>query len=341
MFVRFSHSNAPTTGASSGMARPYRSHCPGAVFHLIARTQGHEPRFTEIVRCRITEYVASAIRCSDARLLAYAVMSNHLHLIVQQGEGRLERVMQPLLSRTATLVHRTFGTEGHVFERRYRDYPCLDPQYVRDVIVYSHLNPVRANLVECPADYRWTSHRLYMGEKEIPPCMNGVLASRHALALFAPRETSGLEERRRSYSQYVAWRMERDRHVAEGVELEDATPPPPVVGGDLCWSDTFDPFFRAAPHETEGDRKAPRPSRLELRDIARQVLVEHGAGVRLQRIRSNEKTRQVARLRSLMVRRMSAAGHRGKAIARYLRVSDQCVSNILVRQRRARAVSDT
>lgn len=322
------------------MARPRRPHLPGAVFHLVARTQGHEPWFTEHLRGRITTFIASAVPPSDSRLLAYVVMPNHLHLVLQQGKWPLDRLMQPLLCRIALLVRRRFGTEGHVFERRFRHRHCADPEYIRNSIVYTHLNPVRAGIVGDPSEYLWSSHALYVRRNSGPLCMRRILAADHGLGLFSPRESADPAEVRQSYDQFVRRRMERDQRQAdEELGLTDSpdrpqTAPPPLLSAEASWSRIFAPIFVPPRGADELGREAPRASRLGLPEIARQVLRESGTGIPLERVRSNEKGRAVVRLRRMMVVRMSAAGHRGCAIARYLHVSDQCVSNILGAQRR-------
>lgn len=320
----------------SGMPRTHRSHLPGAVFHLTARTQGHEPWFTGDVRDRIVEFTASVLRVSDYSLLAYAVMSNHLHLLVRQGESRLDRVMQPLLRRIALVVQRTHGLTGHVFERRFRDHVCHDADHTRATIAYIHLNPVRAGLATEPGAYRWTSHSIYVGHSE-PTVMTGALGVEHALGLFAPREGLRTEELRRAYRRYVGWRVRYDRHRAaqRGGAVGGPPPPrPPVRAGDIHWAATFGSGV-VCPAGGENGRRAPRP---DLHSIARRTLAELAPDLDLERIRSPYKGRAAARARRAMVERMSDAGHSGRAVAQYLRVSDQCVSKILA-ARRYRSVS--
>lgn len=311
------------------MARRLRSHLPGAVFHLTTRTQGRAPWFTDVVRTRIVEYVAATIGTSDATLIAYAVMSNHLHLVVRQGTLSLGRIMQPLLRMTASLVQRVHGTEGHVFERRFRDHPCLDPDHVRNAIVYVHLNPVRAGLVDDPVAYRWSSHGAYQATATEPGCMAGVLGIESGLALFGHRDGSTAGELRRAYRRYVGWRIRCDRHHAAqelGVTLAAPPPAPPVWSGDMAWSRMF------AAHEAPVGSEARRP---DLQEIATRTLAAVAPDVELRLIRSNCKARPVVHARSAVMHRMKDAGYRGGAIARYLGVSNQCVSHVLTAERRA------
>lgn len=316
------------------MARTRRSYLPGAVFHLTARTQGREPWFTETTRDRITEYIAGSVLRTDARLLAYAIMPNHLHMVIQQGDRPLDELMQPLLRRTALLVQRSRGVEGHVFERRYRDSPCLAVEYARNAIVYTNLNPLRAGLVEDPARYTWSSHAVYVSCDVGHSCIAPVLASELALGLFAEGEGACLSDLRVAYSRYIAWLLERDRGSAAetGEEGRVLLSAPSLTGGAIHWARAFS--SRAAcrgpgnPHDRRGDPIGG------LEQIARSVIDERAPQLSLKLLRSGTKARRVTEVRRAAILRMRAAGHPPGAIARYLRVSGSSVSRTIASARK-------
>src|SRR6266511_765859 len=87
------------------MPRARRTHAPGWAFHVTARTQGRVGWFKEPAVCdTIARYICEAAASSTTRLLAYAVMPNHLHMIVRQGSQPLGWMVQRVLQRTALLV---------------------------------------------------------------------------------------------------------------------------------------------------------------------------------------------------------------------------------------------
>lgn len=314
------------------MGRTLRSHSPGAVFHLTTRTQGGEPWFTPVIRSRVVDYAASVFRRSDATLLAYAIMQNHLHVVLRQGRQRLDRVMQPLLRRTALLVQRSHGLIGHVFERRYRDHACLDPEYARIAVVYTNLNPLRAGLEADPGGYASSSHAFYLGDAVVPETLAPVLAVEDGLRLFASRDNGTVDDLRMGYRRFVEWQLARDRHRAAERRGEEAgllPVRPSVLAGDRCWSRSFAPLFRDATAEERDLARNGGSATVDLEAIARQTLAEHAPDLRLEAVRGNSKRRAIVRLRRLMIPRMNAAGHSGSAIARYLGVTQQCVSNVL------------
>lgn len=308
------------------MARIRRSHLPGAVFHLTARTQGHEPWFSEGLRSTIVEYMSAAVLRTDAQLMAFAVMPNHLHMVVRQGDRPLGDMMQPLLRRTALLVQRSRGVEGHIFERPFRDLPCLDPQHARNAIVYTHLNPVRAGLVDDPKRYRWTSHGMYMSPRTCPQCMVPVLAPELPLGLFASHDGADIVELRREYNRYLAWRVRWDECSTADPAVDAKPPPrPPVLSGDMHWVRSFTARSHGG---LEGSERTNRSGSgaFDLEQIARSVLADRAPHLGLTALRSGSKARKIVEVRRATIIRMRAAGYSGTAIARYLRVSRACVS---------------
>lgn len=318
------------------MARARRSHLPGAVFHLTARTQGHEPFFSETARSRIVEYMAAAVLRTDAQLMAFAVMPNHLHLVVRQGDRPLGYLMQPLLRNTALLVQRSTGLEGHIFERRFGDRPCLDAEHTRNAIVYTHLNPVRARIVADPTAYRWSSHAKYLSPTAGPRCMIPVLAPETTLGLFAPREGAGIVELRQTYQRYVDWRIQCDERPSTDDQGGPPTLPatPPILTGDRYWSRKFTVDWNTRRYAGCAAAAEASITVSDLEDIARSVLYDHAPELPLATLRSNSKARRVVSARRAAILRMRIAGHTGEAIARYLRVTGACVSRAIVTARK-------
>ncbi len=92
-------------------------------------------------------------------------MTNHLHAAIQVSEQRLSGLMCWLGSRYARHVNRSLGRTGHLFERRHCAKLVTDDGYLLNLIRYIHMNPVEAGLVVDPGEYRWSSHRCYLGRE--------------------------------------------------------------------------------------------------------------------------------------------------------------------------------
>lgn len=147
------------------MARTARVYYPGGVFHVISRCLNREHLISsEEHREHYLELLSDALSHTDARLLAYCLMSSHTHLVVQAGDEPLARLMRPLLSGFAGWLNRRLGRSGPLFADRYRATLVDKDEYLLQLVRYVHNNPVRAGMVERAADSSWSSHRAYIGQ---------------------------------------------------------------------------------------------------------------------------------------------------------------------------------
>jgi REP element-mobilizing transposase RayT len=116
----------------------------------------------------LNELIAEVLERFNARLHAYCFMTNHIHALIQVSEAPLGRLMMRIAGRYARLIQANLRTTGHLFEKRY--YPVLvdADEYLLELLRYIHLNPVRAHMVDCPEDYPWSSHHVYLGRRNEP-----------------------------------------------------------------------------------------------------------------------------------------------------------------------------
>jgi putative transposase len=144
------------------MPRRLRLQYPDAIYHLMARGNGLQDIVTDdLDRDRLQEHLGrAAARCSW-RVYAFAIMSNHLHIVLKTPQPNLARGMQTFLSAYANGWSRRHRFYGHVFQGRYRTELVEDETYLWTVTRYVHLNPVRAGLVEQPAAWPWSSYPGY------------------------------------------------------------------------------------------------------------------------------------------------------------------------------------
>jgi REP element-mobilizing transposase RayT len=311
---------------------------PGAVFHLTARTLDRERVFTPALRTRAIAVIAAAVPRSGARLLAATIMSNHLHLVVQQGPLPLHTLMQPVLRRLAHLIQRARGVDGPVFWRPYSATPCFDPDHARNAIAYTHMNPVRAHLCPDPADYPWTTHRLY---SEGPPLLDAlpapvrlladVVDAGSALSLFVCRVHDRGWDAHDAYRRFIETRLQADRRAGE----DSADDPRLGAAYPMCcarterWAHDFSPLFHTAPPNGTGATARPWRSAPDLADLARATLSAEAPELTLGLVRGRRGGARYARIRHAMIRRMHIAGHRNVDIARFLGLSQSAVSRVI------------
>jgi putative transposase len=56
---------------------------------------------------------------------------------------------------------------GHFFWDRFKSELVMDENYLLQVSVYIHNNPVKAGIVKRPEDYRWSSIHYYLGKQQL------------------------------------------------------------------------------------------------------------------------------------------------------------------------------
>ena len=98
-----------------------------------------------------------------ARVHAFCLMGNHVHLLVEATDTPISRTMHTLLQRYAQYVNRLHGYRGHLFADRFWARVCSEESDVLAVLRYVHQNPLRAGLVPRLELYPWSSHRVYLG----------------------------------------------------------------------------------------------------------------------------------------------------------------------------------
>lgn len=151
------------------MARRPRIDAVGILYHVITRGNNRQALFrTDGDRERYLVILAEAQRRFLMRIYGYALMPNHVHLLLELTAGKLAKCLQVIQQRYAQYFNRKYRRVGHLYQGRYRAIVCERDRYLVALVRYLHLNPVRAGLVRDPAAYPWTSHRTYLGRAASP-----------------------------------------------------------------------------------------------------------------------------------------------------------------------------
>jgi len=106
----------------------------------------------------------------SCKIYAYCLMTNHVHLVIDPGDKpeNLGLLMKRLAGRQTRYVNRLEGRSGSLWEGRYKSSPVEKNNYLVSCCRYVELNPLRAEMVKSPWEYRWSSCREKVGlEKNI------------------------------------------------------------------------------------------------------------------------------------------------------------------------------
>lgn len=104
------------------------------------------------------------------QVAAYCLMSNHYHGLLIDELGNLSRAMRHIDGVYTQRFNLRHGSDGALMRGRFRSRVVQDEGYVAEVVRYIHFNPIDAGLSECAGDYRWSSHRVYLGQDNQPWC---------------------------------------------------------------------------------------------------------------------------------------------------------------------------
>lgn len=148
------------------MARVARVVVPGAPHHVIQRGNRRLPTFFHE-----DDYVAylegMAEWCSKfgVEVLAYCLMTNHVHLVaVPSDEAGLSQAIGEAHRRYTLRINRREKWTGHLWQGRFGSY-VMDEKHLVAAVRYVELNPVRAQIVKSAEEYAWSSARAHLDGK--------------------------------------------------------------------------------------------------------------------------------------------------------------------------------
>ena len=141
----------------------------GAYHHVMNKgIEGKDIFFDENAIVYFLESMKEKSNKLKMRILAYCIMPNHFHLIVQNSSGKLSAFMKQLNGQYGMYYRKRKGGKGHVFQGRFKSTLIQEDAYMRMVIIYVLLNPVRKGIVSDPRAYRWSSIGEYYKEEDSP-----------------------------------------------------------------------------------------------------------------------------------------------------------------------------
>jgi putative transposase len=150
------------------MPRKARIDATGALHHIIVRgIEGRKIFRDDSDRENFIDRLADLLPRTQTRCFAWALLPNHVHLLLQTGLIPIASLMRRLLTGYAVSFNLKYRRHGHLFQNRYKSILCQEDTYLTELVRYIHLNPLRAGLV---ADlktldrYPWAGHSVLMSK---------------------------------------------------------------------------------------------------------------------------------------------------------------------------------
>lgn len=164
------------------MARRARLVIPGVPLHIIQRGNNRHACFLSdrdyLVYLSMLQ--ACTVRASCA-IHAYVLMTNHVHLLLTPETANSPgRLMKALGQRYVQYINRRYQRTGTLWEGRFRSCIVDDERYFLTCQRYIELNPVRAKMVDHPAQHSWSSYR-----SNAEGASNELLTPHHLYSLLA------------------------------------------------------------------------------------------------------------------------------------------------------------
>jgi REP element-mobilizing transposase RayT len=200
------------------MPRQARLDAPGALHHIVGYGVERTKLFwDDSDREAFQERLANLLKRSNTDCYAWALLPNHFHLLIKTGQIPVSKMMLRLLGGYASEFNRRHRRRGHLFHNRYRSVLCQEEIYLRDLVCYIHLNPLRAGVVANIRElngYPYCGHATLVGDK-----LNNWMAADHVLSYFG----SDGDQARTNYRSYLRKCIDKGRR-------------PDLIGGGLIRS---------------------------------------------------------------------------------------------------------
>ena len=141
------------------MTRPLRIEYPNAVYHVTSRGNARNKIFLgDQDRENFLAVLDAVVKRYNWLCHAYCLMDNHYHLMIETPDANLSRGMRQLNGVYTQKYNWWHSKTGHIFQGRYKAILVEKENYLLELCRYVVLNPVRANMVDKPEEWKWSSY---------------------------------------------------------------------------------------------------------------------------------------------------------------------------------------
>lgn len=152
------------------MPRLARLDAPGVLHHVIMRGIERRKIFRDDTdRNDLLERLNELLPETKTACYAWALLPNHAHFLFRTGDVGLSTLMRRLLTGYAVRFNRRHNRHGQLFQNRYKSIICQEDIYLRELVRYIHLNPLRVKVVGEISElngYGYCGHSVLMGKKK-------------------------------------------------------------------------------------------------------------------------------------------------------------------------------
>jgi REP element-mobilizing transposase RayT len=282
------------------MPRQARLDAPGTLHHVILR--GIEKK--KIVddrhdRKTFIEFMGQTALENDIKIYAWALMTNHAHILLKSGKKGLSQYMRRFLTRYAMAYNRRHKRHGYLFQNRFKSIVCEEDAYFQELVRYIHLNPIRAKMIKTISEldsYAYCGHSCLMGNVKYE-WQDRV----YVLKWFGKREDDG----KKAYRQYIA------DEINQGSR-------PELVGGNLIRSIGKWSNVSTLREDPERDKGKNDPRILGSDDFVERIMkeadeqIKHQIPVNKIRVKIQERIERICKTEKVPIQELRSSSRRGK-----------------------------
>lgn len=247
------------------MARPLRLEYPNALYHITARGNERKKIFRQDQDYKaFIKILAQVTEEKNWLCHSYCLMPNHYHLLLETPEPNLSNGMRQLNGIYSQKFNYTHKRVGHLFQGRFKAIIVEKEVHLLELCRYIALNPVRANIIDLPEEWVFSSYRATIGRIKTP----SFLYSDWLLAQFSSHRNKA----RAVYRKFVA----------DG--MTEPSPLSKVVGQIYLGSE----IFRAEMEEKLQNRaiasEIPNTQRYPVRPEIEEIIVQVAKTFKVERL---------------------------------------------------------
>lgn len=174
---------------------------PDSVYHVTARGNRKSNIFKEEEDFRTyLTILEDAIEYFNGQyeIMCYCLMDNHVHILLKTKIKHIKYFISRLNSIYAKFFNNKYNYLGHLYQKRYFSELIRSDLQMLETSRYIHLNPIKANMVKKPDEYKWSSYSMYIGKEK-----ERLINSQKILAYFKK------DNQRELYRKFVESRVEQ------------------------------------------------------------------------------------------------------------------------------------
>lgn len=256
------------------MSRPVRIEFPGASYHVTSRgRKGHTVFSDDEDRAVFLNVVDNVVERFGWLVHSYTLMDDHYHLVVEVPQANLSKGMRQLNGVYTQHFNRRHGSEGPIFQGRFKGVLFEKKNYLLPVCRHVLTNPTRFDESASYANYKWSSYRALSGQVNPP----GLLHCDDVLGKFGKR----VKDAQKKFRDYIREGLDEESPLEKRTNQ--------VLLGSPRFLNKMQPILQGERLSKRGPkaagrrrslkvlfRKVDEKTRPERNDLIKKAHLEHG-----------------------------------------------------------------